>query len=254
MKQGFLTSFHLKLIAIIAMTIDHFATIIGQVGLMTMFPNATLQTTYQIIRIMNGVGRIAFPLFAFMIAEGVMRTRSMPRYIGRLALFAIISEPFYYFAFSPTTPTLAGLFESLAKLHLTNIFATLALGAIAIYIYQLLERRKSKKLLLLFIPIALLIVFIGGMIHCDYGAQGVILIIVLYFAKTKPLKMLVVLVWSLCVYLLWMGSIAHGIFAALSCAFIWLYNGKRGIPIKWSFYVYYPLHILLLTLLASALK
>ena len=83
-----MTSFRLKIIAIISMTLDHAAKIIGQAGLLAIFPNA-VSVTYDIIKIMEGLGRLAFPLFAFMIAEGCRKTHSMPRYIGRLSLFAL---------------------------------------------------------------------------------------------------------------------------------------------------------------------
>ena len=85
-----MTSYRLKIIAVVAMTIDHAAKIIGQSGMMAIFPNMPLSTAYLIVNLMEAIGRMAFPLFAFMIAEGTFKTRSMPKYIGRLALFALI--------------------------------------------------------------------------------------------------------------------------------------------------------------------
>ena len=98
-----MSSFALKITAIVLMTLDHFATIVGQLGIIALIPGAGLDSawalnlSYGILLALNGLGRAAFPLFAFMLAEGCARTRSMPRYIGRLALFALISEPVFYF-------------------------------------------------------------------------------------------------------------------------------------------------------------
>lgn len=263
-----MTSYRLKIIAVIAMTIDHAAKIIGQSGMMAIFPNMPLSTAYLIVNLMEAIGRMAFPLFAFMIAEGTFKTRSMPKYIGRLALFALISEPFFYYAFNMRNASIGGFFDSLSRLNLTNVFFTLTLGAIAIYAYQLLERGKSKKRLFLFVPIFLILIFIVGYAKSDYGIAGIILIVALFFAKKKTQKIIVVFVWSLGLYIFGQAfngfgfnwsqvtgfAVVNSICAVLSCVLIWRYNGKRGRPLKWSFYIYYPAHLLLLAFLGVALS
>lgn len=252
-----MTSFCLKIIAAIAMTVDHAAAIIGQMGLISMFPNMSLNISYHIINVMRGIGRIAYPIFAFLIAEGAGKTRSMPKYIGRLFLFALISEPFFYFALSLESPSISGFFENIASLNLGNVYFTLALAATAIYLYQLIESKKSQHLLLQFAPICLLIVFIGGYIGCDYGMIGILLIVTLYLVKTPSRKCIVVLIWSTYTYLLGqlsMYNVIHCFCSAASCVLIWGYNGKRGVPFKWSFYIYYPLHLLILLLLKYAIR
>ena len=263
-----MTSFRLKVIAIIAMTLDHAAKIIGQAGLLTIFPNASVSVTYDMIHIMQGLGRLAFPLFAFMIAEGCRKTHSMPRYIGRLSLFALISEPFYYFAFRMNMPNfgLDNFLNLIIHLNLTNVFFTLALGAAAIYIYQLLERKNSKKLLLLFIPAFLVILYLAGRTHCDYGIAGVLLIVALYFARTKKMRAVVIAIWAVGLYILyqadfgfnwsqvWTWPIVNCVCASLAGALIWFYNGERGRPMKWCFYIYYPAHLLLLSLISVGLS
>lgn len=149
-----MTSYFIKITAVIAMTIDHVAAIIGQMGLLSIFPSLSLQTSYYIINLMRAIGRIAFPLYAFMIAEGARKTCSMPKYIGRLILFAFISEPVFYYALSLEAPTFSGFFENLLGLNLGNVFFTLTLAAITIYIYQLLEHKQSKYLwFVLFQPV-----------------------------------------------------------------------------------------------------
>lgn len=79
-----MTSFLLKIIAATAMTIDHIAGIIKQYGLISL--GMSKHTSYLLVNAMSTVGRIAFPLYAFMIAEGASKTRSMPNYIARLLL------------------------------------------------------------------------------------------------------------------------------------------------------------------------
>lgn len=252
-----MTSFSLKLIAVIAMTLDHIAKIIGQAGLMTIFPGLSMITSSQIMHLMGGIGRMAFPLYAFMIAEGAARTRSMPQYIGRLALFSVISEPFFYFAFHRPDPTLAGLLENLSRWNLNNVFITLTLGAVTIFLYQRLEQSSGKKRLLVFAPICALLAFAGQYVGCDYGAAGILLIAALYLARTKQQKLVVILIWSLWLYIVSYGvyvsgfNVREGACAALSGVLIWFYNGKRGRPVKWSFYIYYPAHLLVLRLLGG---
>lgn len=252
-----MSSFYLKIIAIIAMTIDHVENIIGQ---WRLFPNMPSSLSYTIINIMDGIGRIAFPLFAFMITEGVQKTRSMPRYIGRLALFALISEPFFYFSHWRNSPTIGGFFQGILDLNWGNVFFTLTLSAIAIYVYQLLERKQLKRAWLLFIPIGAVITFTGGYLGCDYGVVGILLIIFLFFAKTRKQKCLVIVLWSICVYGFGQAYnpirfvLVDCIFAALSSAFVWCYNGKRGKQLKWTFYIYYPVHLLVLTVIQYVMR
>lgn len=258
-----MSSFLLKIIAIISMTVDHAAKIIGQTGLMELF-QISLSTSYHVKQIMEIFGRMAFPIFAFLIAEGARKTRSMPKYIGRLALFAVISEPIFYFGNNIRNEVgLIDFINHLLDLNFSNVFFTLMLGAGAIYAYQLLEN-KPKKMRYWYIPILLFIVFVGGYIGCDYGMAGIILIVALYFTQKKPHKVAVILIWSVALYIIsqgmgnwsqvWDVPIANCIFAALSAVLICLYNGKRGKPLKWTFYIYYPAHILVLTCLSNLIR
>lgn len=250
-----MTSFSLKLFAVIAMTLDHIAKIIGQAGLMAAFPGLSMTASSDIMHLMDGIGRIAFPLYAFMIAEGAARTRSMPSYIGRLMLFAVISEPFFYFAFHRVELTWGGFLDNLSRWNLSNVFVTLTLGAVAVFCYQLLVQSSCKKRLLVFVPVCGLLAFVGQYVGCDYGAAGILLIAALYLAKTKQQKIAVILIWSLWLYIVSYGvyvsayNVMEGVCAALSGVLIWFYNGKRGRQVKWSFYIYYPAHLLVLILL-----
>lgn len=246
-----MTIFSLKLIAMIAMTIDHAAKIIGQWGLLEL--GMSMHASYRLIHVMTTIGRIAFPLYAFMIAEGASKTRSLPKYIARLLLLAVISEPVFYFAFSRLEQTWSGFLASLSRGNLNNVFFTLALGAMAIFVYQKLEGKTVKQRWMVFLPASLLLLFASAYVGSDYGAMGVLLVIALYLAKTKKQKMAVLLVWSAALYLfgqgfngMWSDSLLNCLLAALSGVLVWFYNGQRGRPVKWSFYFYYPIHLLVL--------
>lgn len=248
-----MTSFLLKTIAATAMTIDHIAGIIKQYGLISL--GMSKHTSYLLVNAMSTVGRIAFPLYAFMIAEGASKTRSMPNYIARLLLFGVISEPFFYFAFSPVDVTWAGFWENLSHGNLNNVYFTLALGASAIFLHQKLQ---GKQRWLVFVPASLLFLFAAGYVGSDYGVMGVLLVIALYLAGTKRRKAAVILLWSAGLYLfgdgfngMWGDSLLNCLFASLSGVLIWFYNGRRGRNWKWGFYVYYPAHLLVLHCLAG---
>ena len=247
-----MTSYGIKIIAIIVMTVDHVANILGQWGL---FPELPSRISYIIINLMNSVGRCAFPLFAFMVAEGSQKTRNMPRYIGRLTLFALISEPFFYFSHWRNSPTVEGLLQNILALNFENVFFTLMLGAITIYAYQVIDHKQVKYKRLLFIAICVVTALTGGYIGCDYGIAGILLIVLLFFAKSKKAKCFVIFVWITCVYGIGQAYnpissiLLDCIFASLSCLPICFYNGKRGKQIKWIFYFYYPAHLCVLTII-----
>ena len=183
-----------------------------------------------------------------------------------MALFAIISEPVFYCAFNLNTGSLYSFLENLARLHLTNVYFTLTLGLAAIYFYQRINRKTGKPLLL-FSPFLLLMILFAGYIKCDYGIAGIILIFALHLSKKKWQKVTVLCFWAVGVYLFGQAfngltfawtqitefSIANCLFAIFPCVLIWLYNGRRGYPLKWSFYIYYPAHLIVLSVIAVIL-
>lgn len=261
-----MTSFALKLIAIITMTIDHFAGIVGQGGLVKLLPGVPLSVIHTLDAVMHCIGRMAFPLFAFMIAEGCRKTKNEKRYVGRLALFAVISEPFFYFSAAYNREQgFSGLLESLIHLNFTNVFFTLTIAAGAVLLCRKLEQKRPETGGLLFVPVILAAGGIAQLVNTDYGMAGVVLIAALYFAAARPSQIFLVLLWSVCLY--GFGTLmetapswqqigyAWGLTAgaALSCLFIWLYNGERGKKAKWIFYVYYPAHLFLLTMASCCL-
>lgn len=236
-----MTSFALKIIALITMFIDHSGYAI--MGHFSIF---------------NFIGRIAFPIFAFQISEGYNHTRNLKKYFIRLGIFALISQiPFSLFSL---------------KYHGTpfslNVFFTLFFGLLAIYLYDYViklfkeSRKNIKKEKFIFsyldkiigIIIVLLIAYAAELLNTDYGFWGIIVVFMFYILASKKLLMSIIF-FILCIakYLIpFIDSNYNFIYIALAICtffpilFISLYNGKQGPKIKYLLYAFYPLHLLIL--------
>ncbi len=218
----------LKLIALGSMLIDHMgACIIGRGLFSTVDAAGALLTLYWVMR---GIGRIAFPIYCFLLAEGMAHTRSRGKYLLRLGLFALVSEVPFDLCFYG---------EALYWGH-QNVFWTLALGGAAICALDALRQRRQLR----WFYLLALCILAGALLQTDYGAFGVFYICLLYFLRAgKPwLRNL----WG-CVAIAWELS------APLAFLPIQLYNGQRGMGLKYVFYLFYPLHLFLLGFIAYGL-
>ncbi len=215
-----LTSFQLKLIAIITMTIDH-------VGLTLMGGSEY----YSICRI---IGRIAFPIYCFLIAEGFVRTKDVKKYALRLLIFAFVSE-------IPFNLMLTG---RLFTFEYQNVFFTLLLGLLLLCWYSFFNAKNHMVVALLGVPAFMAI---AHLLNTDYSWWGVMLIFLFYAFKDNKLMSALFAGASMLLY----GGTEK--YAVLSLAPILLYNGKKGRSMKYFFYVYYPLHILVLCALRYVL-
>ncbi len=209
MKQKlpvFLSGFSLKVIALITMTIDH-------VGLV-LFPK---------IVPLRAIGRIAFPIFAFLLVEGYLHTKDLKKYLLRLFLFALISEVPFDLAFYG---------KSIHFTHQNTLF-TLTVGLLAVFF---LDHFRYQLPGIALAAVCALAVHFGEM---DYHTGGVLLIAAFFILRDKPLIKLVFT--SLLLLLLYNPIEAFGIIGILLTYF---YNGERGaVSMKYLFYVYYPLHL-----------
>lgn len=236
-KQKFeLTSFHLHIMAMVFMLCDHmWATVIPGNDWLT------------------AVGRIAYPLFAFMIAEGFAHTKNRKKYAKRLFIFALISEiPFNLMMGS-------SLFYPVHQ----NVLWTFL---IAIGLMVLNEKVKEKNL---FVRIltgagAVILGYVLGIItFTDYNAAGVLTVLAFYFFRGRKWYHFVLQFLSLYYINLEIISgfyyaveifgkefeIVRQGFALLALIPIWLYRGKQGFynkTVKAFYYWFYPAHILLL--------
>lgn len=221
-----MTNFQLKIIALITMTIDH-------IGLLLV---PMWSPYYEPLRT---IGRLSFVLFAFLISEGLYHTKNKERYIATMFLFAfVIDIPRLFFGYE----------------YFANIFYTLGAGALALY---LIGHFKS---IVLQVTSVLAILYLTTAIGADYGAFGVMLIVTIGVSRmiTNNTRILRELVMAAFYYLLMRVFQEPPIqmFGIYSFLIIMLYNGKRGYynpKLKYLIYVYYPLHLLILTAIGIAM-
>lgn len=193
----------------------------------------------------NLIGRISFPIFAFQAVQGYINTKNLKKHLLKLFIFACISQiPFMLF--------LSTFTDSFSL----NIFFTLFLGLLTLFIY---DKFKCKILGFLFVIISSII---SEFLHLDYGAFGILLIFAFYFFKdTKILMASIVIVLCFVKYIpnilefpiLSTHYLLCAIFTCLSLIFILLYNKKQGPKTKYFFYIFYPLHLLIIYIISIAL-
>lgn len=238
-----MTSFQLKTIAVISMLIDHIGAI--------FFPE---------IYFFRFLGRIAFPIYAFMLAEGFYHTYQTEKfwpYVKRMAVFSLISEICFDLAFSD-------------KINPTsqNVFFTLTIGLLLLYFYEESKRKNKDG----FIPV-LLFCILSVILMTDYSLIGPLMIFIFY--KSIKLKNKEIIFLAFIAILIYEYTVAFAgippfqffnVFTTyayvylgtlLAVPFIWLYNGKLGLRnkfIKYFFYGFYPIHLLLLTLIKIFVK
>ncbi len=208
-KIQVLDGFTLKMIAIITMVIDHTGAI--------LFPQNL---------IFRYIGRIAFPIFCFLLVEGFHYTKNIRKYMARMAGFAMISEIPYDLAFR----------GKILEFHHQNVFFTLLLGLVMMYFLEHTTVMVEK------IALVLVVMSAAYMIHCDYGYRGLLLILVFYvFIEKRMIACTAEAAWNL-IWSVWKIQI----YGAISAFPILMYNGKQGRKMKYFFYVFYPVHLLLI--------
>lgn len=224
-----MTTTKLKWTALFTMIIDH-------IGLL-FFPS------YTIIRI---VGRVSFPIFAFLLAQGFSHTHSKFQYLLRLGMFAIIAEIPYDLCFSQTA----------FNWEKQSIMVELFIGFLALIC---LEKAMYKNFLWIFGSILALILSLVA--HASYGVYGIAIIMAFYaFRKTRGADILAFLALTYAFYGITNYSLAFlgqsytllqindvQMYACIAAVPLAIYNGKLGKkPSKWMFYIVYPVHLLIL--------
>ena len=218
-----MNTFALKMIGIIAMLIDH----IGAVFIPGDLP---------IYWVFRGIGRLAFPIFAFLIVEGFFHTKDFKKYLSRLGVFALVSEIPFDMAFHGTP----------LEFTSQNIFFTLFLGLVLINCMNIIMQKYSKKNFqsaffngLITLGFCILAIWL----RTDYHYAGILLIAGFYLFRGNKI-MTGISIFTVTGYLLgWFSGLA-----TLSMIFIGFYNGKKGRDAKYLFYIFYPGHLLLLYL------
>lgn len=237
----------LKIIAMITMLIDHIAAFLI-IYASPIYNNGELPFEHaeQVYHVMRAIGRTAFPIFCFLLVEGFIHTHNVYLYLGRLMVFAVISEVPY---------DLAAFGKAVSWQH-QNVFFTLALGMGMMMILDAVTKRaagyyaetgnwKRAQSLYLLLAGAVLVLFIciANLIECDYGGNGIILIAVFYLLKKRRILSCVI------GYLTFLWEP----YCFPAFLVIPLYNGKRGFSLKYLFYFFYPVHLLVLYILRGIL-
>lgn len=224
-----MNSFVLKIFACVCMFFDHFGdAVFGEVTFL------------------NYIGRLSFTIFCFQIVQGYIHTHNFKKYILRLGLFALISQIPYMLFYRV-------VFNSFG----VNVIFTLLFGLFTILIYDKYNKFVGFSSCLLLGVIAHICKF-------DYGFFGVFIIFMFYVLNNKKLAMTIVFAFSVILKyylpLLKYGAPFSYIFSGNSYSYlmcftllsiipILLYNGRKGKDAKYLFYIFYPVHLLLLALL-----
>lgn len=222
-----LTGNQLKIIALVTMTIDH-------IGL-ELFPHVPL------LRI---IGWLAFPIFAYMIAEGCCHTRNRRRYLLSMTALAALCQVVYLVA--------------MGSVYM-SVLVTFSLSILLIYALDYGRKRGGTAWL---VPLALLsaIYFVSEVLPIllrgtgygiDYGLWGILLPVFVYLGKDRPTKLFLAAL-ALCLIAAGSGSAQWWGLAAIPL--LALYNGTRGRrKLKYLFYIYYPAHLVVIHLLSYIL-
>ena len=238
-KSFEITSFGLHILAMIFMFCDHLWG--------TIIPGNEWLTC---------IGRIAFPLYAFMIVEGYFHTNNLKKYVGRLFVFALISEIPFNLAMGSSISYI---------IHQNVLWAFL----IAIFLIYLNEKVESKKLfirILVGLSTALLGFILGFVTFVDFYGYGILMVLAFYFFRGRTyFKYLLQFLSMAYINVSLMKGLSYEVnlfnkvywipqqaFAMLALIPIWLYKGKQGPynkTIQYVYYAFYPLHLLILGLI-----
>lgn len=231
-KTKGLSSNVLKAIAMTAMTIDHFTAVI--------FPSYPKSI---VILLLHTIGRLAAPIFWFFIAEGYYHTHSFKNYFKRILIFTVISHFAYNFAFGiPFIPFQTSVFNQ------TSIYLGFAMALLVLRIQDMDIPALKPWIKTILTAICYLAAF-----PADWSTPGTLVIVSNSnnrgnFKKQMTNMLLYIAIYAL-VYFLFVDKV-YGLLqltVAFSIPLLKMYNGKRGKmkAMKWIFYFYYPLHLIL---------
>jgi hypothetical protein len=243
-RKGFdLSSAALHIIAMVSMLIDH-----------------AMKTVVEYDGWIFVLGRLAFPIFAFMLAEGCIYTRDPKKYGLRLFLFAVLSEIPYDLMKSGTW------FDPYDQ----NVIWTFLIAFLCIMGCKAVRATERRQLYLpSMVGLILAGVAAATLFSSDYGGMGVLMVLVFYFFRGRKWQtMLAQLVLMAVINILFLGGFGYGVtfawfgqyielplqgFALLALLPIWMYDGRQGYhskPFQYCCYAFYPVHMLALFLLS----
>ena len=235
-----LPSFALHIMAMVFMIFDHLWGVFATDGYLWM----------------TCIGRLTYPIFAFMIVEGYFHTKNLKKYVLRLLIFALISEIPFNLVMSSSW---------IAPLH-QNVLWTFLIGILLIFLNEKANKKALGVRILVFIGTALLGCLLGIITFVDYNHGGVLIILMFYVFRER--KWWALLGQIVCLYFISVEVISGQFipielfgktfelvvqsFCVLALIPIWLYQGKQGPynkAIRYLYYGFYPAHLLLFALI-----
>ncbi len=205
----------LKIIASISMLLDHMGVI--------LFPE---------IRLFRIIGRLAFPIFAFMISEGCTFTKNKPRYFFSVFSLALLCQLFYF------------IFER--SLYM-SVLVTFSLSIITVYALNYFKASKNMLSFSVFVITVALVYVLNIFLEIDYGFWGCMAGVFASLITDNSKKFLRIFLFSIGLVILALNSGTIQLYSLLSLLLLLLYSGKRGkLKMKYFFYAFYPLHIAVL--------
>lgn len=230
-----LNSNHLKVIAIIAMTIDHFSNLI--------FPGFPANPIAIFLHI---IGRLTAPIMWFFICEGYYHTHNVKKYMKRLFIFAVISHFAYCFAFGINfIPFSSGVFNQ------TSVMYPLFISVLVMWLRDTdIEINKWLKHIIIFI-------LVWSAFPADWSCIAVLSVMGMYRNRGNLKKQILIMMLWVSLYGIvsfFFVNKVYGIiqlFVILVYPFLKRYNGEKGKVnwMKWFFYIYYPAHLIIIGIL-----
>lgn len=226
--KGFLSGNVLKLIACVSMAFDHIGCI--------LFPE---------LLILRIIGRIAFPIFAFMVAEGCYYTKNRLKHFLIIFIMAILMQIVYYLAI-----------DSLSL----SIFAIFSFSIILIYLLDGIDKCFEEHnniigimLVISFVILIISLYFLNAKTNImieNYGFYGVISPVVIYLLRKYISKNIWLSILAFAIMAILHVVIAneiYNLYELIGIGMLCLYNGKRGkYNLKYFFYIFYPAHIVII--------
>lgn len=216
-----LSGLQLKILASISMLLDHIGAIL-----------------YPDIAALRVIGRLAFPIYSFLLVQGFLHTRNIKKYLVRIGVFVLISE-------LPFDMARTGHWFDI---NAQNIYVTLFLGLCCMVVCQWAEKKQQPIIMICGVSITCAV---SQIIRADYQWLGVAIIMIFYLFRNSKLKCYlsyIGITGTYClVFMTWLQSIS-----IYALAPIYLYNGKRGrYSFRYVFYLFYPVHLLILFIIAK---
>jgi hypothetical protein len=233
------------------------------IAMLSMLIDHTSKTVVENDSFISVLGRLAFPIFAFMVAEGYFRTHNYRKYFSRMLFFAILSEIPY------------DLMKSGEAFDLCdqNVLWTFLIALLCIRGIDMVKTRGKRWLSIL---VSIFITFfgflLGTVLLTDYGGMGVLMALIFYFyPKRSWSSMLVQFILLFIINVFFLGGLGYGVmvnilgmqmefpqqgFAIFALIPIWLYRGRQGYhskPFQYICYAFYPVHMLILGVAAHYL-